>query len=256
MIDVQQQKDTRRVYLNEVGIKDLTFPIEIKNKDGKWQTTHAKISLSVDLDPEQRGTHMSRFVDIIQENNRIDLNHIKNILSIIQEKLGATKSFIELQFEYFIKKEAPVSKKISYINVGVNYKAWLDKELEFEMTVITPVTTLCPCSKEISEASAHNQRGNVSITVKSNEFIWIEDLVKISEDSASSPLYALLKRPDEKYVTEYAYNNPRFVEDVCREVKLKLEKENISKKYEILVESFESIHNHNAFAKIISEDMN
>ncbi|MDL2310342.1 GTP cyclohydrolase FolE2 [Peptostreptococcaceae bacterium OttesenSCG-928-C18] len=256
MIDVQQQEDTRKVYLNEVGIKDLTFPIEIKSKDGTWQTTHAKISLSVDLDPSQRGTHMSRFVDIIQENNQIDLKHIKNILTIIQEKLGANKSFIELHFEHFIKKEAPVSKKVSYINVGVKYKAWLDEDLEFEMTVETPVTTLCPCSKEISEASAHNQRGNVSITVRSTDFIWIEDLVKISEESASSPLYALLKRPDEKYVTEYAYNNPRFVEDVCREVKLKLDNKKIASKYVILVESFESIHNHNAFAKIISGDMN
>lgn len=255
MKDVQQQVDERDIYLNEVGIKDLVFPVEIKNKDGKWQTTHAKISLSVDLDPSQRGTHMSRFVDIIQKNNRIDLKHIKNILAVIQEKLGAKKSFIELKFEYFIKKEAPVSKKISFINVGVQYKAWLGETFEFEMTVNTPATTLCPCSKEISEFSAHNQRANISITVRSNEFIWIEDLVKISEDSASSPVYALLKRPDEKYVTEYAYENPRFVEDVCREVKIRLDENKIATRYKILVESFESIHNHNAFAKIISEEM-
>ena len=234
MKDVQQQVDERDIYLNEVGIKDLVFPIEIKNKDGKWQTTHARISLSVDLDPSQRGTHM---------------------LAVIQEKLGAKKSFIELEFEYFIKKEAPVSKKVSFINVGVKYKAWLGETFEFEMTVNTPATTLCPCSKEISEFSAHNQRANISITVRSNEFIWIEDLVKISEDSASSPVYALLKRPDEKYVTEYAYENPRFVEDVCREVKIRLDENKIASRYKILVESFESIHNHNAFAKIISEAM-
>lgn len=256
MKDVQQQVDERDIYLNEVGINNLVFPIEIKNKDGEWQNTAAKISLSVDLDPSQRGTHMSRFVDLIQDNNRIDLKHIKNILELMKERLGAEKSFIELDFEYFIKKEAPVSKKQSYINVGVIYKAWLGETFEFEMTVETPATTLCPCSKEISEYSAHNQRANIAITVRSNEFIWIEDLVKISEDSASSPVYSLLKRPDEKYVTEFAYENPRFVEDVCREVKIRLDEKNITKKYKILVESFESIHNHNAFAKIKSEEMN
>lgn len=255
MKDVQQQVDERNVYLNEVGINNLVFPIEIKNKDGEWQSSHATISLSVDLSPEQRGTHMSRFVDIIQQNNRIDLKHIKNILEVIRETLDAKKSFIELDFEYFIKKEAPVSKKTSYINVGVKYKAWLGDKFEFEMTVETPATTLCPCSKEISEYSAHNQRANIAITVRSTEFIWIEDLVEISESAASSPVYSLLKRPDEKYVTELAYENPRFVEDVCREVKLKLEERQIAEKYKILVESYESIHNHNAFAKIISKDM-
>lgn len=255
MKDVQKQVDERNIYLNEVGINNLVFPIEIKDKDGKWQKSHATISLSVDLPPEQKGTHMSRFVDIIQDNNKIDLKHIRNILEIIREKLGATKSFIELDFEYFIKKEAPVSKKTSYLNVGVKYKAWLGDTFEFEMTVETPVTTLCPCSKEISEYSAHNQRANIAITIRSNEFIWIEDLVEISEKSASSPIYSLLKRPDEKFVTELAYDNPRFVEDVCREVKIKLEEMNKIKKYKILVESYESIHNHNAFAKIISKEM-
>ena len=196
---------------------------------------------------------MSRFVDIIQENNRIDLKQIKNILSIIKERLGAEKSFIKLSFQYFIKKEAPVSKKLSYTDVEVEYKAWLGEDFEFEMTVKTPVTTLCPCSKEISEYGAHNQRATVAIKVRSKDFIWIEDLVKISEEASSSPVYSLLKRPDEKFVTEYAYENPRFVEDVCREVKLKIDQEGLASDYQIVVESFESIHNHNAFAKIISK---
>ncbi len=250
MKDVQQELDLRGVYLNEVGIKDLVYPIEIKNKEGNWQTTHSKIKLSVDLEPTQKGTHMSRFIEIIEGNNKIDLKHIKNILGIVKKKLKAKKSFIEMDFEYFIKKSAPISKKASYLNVGINYKAWLEEEFEFEMTVRTPVTTLCPCSKEISQYGAHNQRADISITVCSRDFIWIEDLVKISEEAASSPVYSLLKRPDEKYVTEYAYENPRFVEDVCREVKLKIDENNVAKKYKILVESHESIHNHIAFAKI------
>ena len=253
MLDVQNLKDHRNIYLNEVGVRNLVFPIEIKDKNGNWQATHGNISLSVDLSPSQKGTHMSRFVDIIQENNRIDLKQIKNILSIIKERLGAEKSFIKLSFQYFIKKEAPVSKKLSYTDVEVEYKAWLGEDFEFEMTVKTPVTTLCPCSKEISQYGAHNQRATVAIRVRSKDFIWIEDLVKISEEASSSPVYSLLKRPDEKFVTEYAYENPRFVEDVCREVKLKIDQEGLASDYQIVVESFESIHNHNAFAKIISK---
>lgn len=252
MKDVQQQIDDRNVYLNEVGIKDLVFPIEIRKKDGTWDTTRAVISLSVDLDAKQKGTHMSRFVDIIQENNRIEIKKMRNILEIIKDRLEAENSYITLDFDYFIEKEAPVSKKISYLDVSVEYRAWLKNgEFEFEMTVNTPVTTLCPCSKEISNYSAHNQRANVALTVCTNEFIWIEDLVKISEDSASSPIYSMLKRPDEKYVTEYAYDNPRFVEDVCREVKLKVDELSNIKSFKVEVESYESIHNHSAYAKVI-----
>lgn len=252
MKDVQQQLDTRNVYLNEVGIKDLTFPIQIMMKDGSWNTTKAIISLSVDLPPTQKGTHMSRFVDIIQENNKLDIKHMRKILEIIKERLGAKSSYIKLDFDYFIEKEAPVSKRISYLDVQVEYRAWLkEDDFEFEMTVNTPVTTLCPCSKEISDYSAHNQRANVALTIRTDEFVWIEDLVKISEESASSPIYSMLKRPDEKYVTEYAYDHPRFVEDVCREVKLKVDKLKNIKSFCVEVESYESIHNHSAYAKVI-----
>ena len=252
MKDVQKQIDERNVYLNEVGVKDLTFPIQIKKKDGTWENTKGIISLSVDLDPKQKGTHMSRFVDIIQENNKLDIKHMRNILEIIKDRLEAQSSYITLDFDYFIEKEAPVSKKISYLDVSVEYRAWLKgDDFEFEMTVNTPVTTLCPCSKEISDYSAHNQRANVALTIRTNEFIWIEDLVKICEESASSPIYSMLKRPDEKYVTEYAYDHPKFVEDVCREVKLKVDKLPNIKRFEVEVESYESIHNHSAYAKVI-----
>ncbi|MBS4536529.1 GTP cyclohydrolase I FolE2 [Clostridium sp. D2Q-14] len=252
MKDVQEQKDYRNVYLNEVGIKKLNFFIDIKKKDGTWETTKAVIGMSVDLDESQKGTHMSRFVDVIQDNNRLDFNNMDNTLKIIRDRLEAKNSYINLKFDYFIQKEAPVSKKISYLDVGVDYKAWLkDDNFISEMTVNIPITTLCPCSKEISNYSAHNQRANVALTIRTDKFIWIEDLVKIAEESSSSPIYAMLKRPDEKYVTEYAFDHPKFVEDVCRDVKLKLDKFKNIKNYEVEVESYESIHNHSAYAKVI-----
>lgn len=252
MKDVQRQIDTRNVYLNEVGVKDLVFPVKIKTKSGDFITTKALISLSVDLPPTQKGTHMSRFVDIIQNNNKLDIKNMRNILEIIKEKLEAKSSFIKLDFDYFIEKEAPVTKRKSYLDVKVEYRAWLkDGKFEFEMTVNTPITTLCPCSKEISDYSAHNQRANVALTIRTNEFIWIEDLIGISENAASSPIYSLLKRPDEKYVTEYAYDHPKFVEDVCRDVKLSLDKFKEIDAYCIEVESYESIHNHSAYAKVL-----
>lgn len=249
MIDVQSRKDGRNVYLNEVGIRKLELPLDILRKDGTWQTTNACISMSVDLAKEQKGTHMSRFVEIIQENRRLKLQEMKKILSDIRGNLQAEKSQIELSFTYFIEKKAPVTGKLSWLNVNVRFRAELSDEFSFEMEVITPVTTLCPCSKEISSYSAHNQRAEVSILMGTAQRIWIEDLVEVAESAASAPVYPLLKRPDEKFVTEQAYENPRFVEDVCREVKLQIDERFITDYYEITVESFESIHNHSAFAK-------
>ena len=251
MKDGQNQPDRRQIYLNQVGIKDFRMPMEICNKNGEWLSTAADISLLVGLDASLRGTHMSRFVDIIQENRRMDLKHMRNILESIQQRLESRSSFVRMKFDYFIEKESPVTRLASFINVQVEYSASLEgNDFEFDMKVITPVTTLCPCSKEISEYSAHNQRANVSIQIRRKKFMWIEDLVEIAEQSASSPVYSLLKRPDEKYVTEHAYDNPRFVEDVCREAKLRVDRMRDVKEYCIEVESLESIHNHSAYAMV------
>ncbi len=251
MKDVQKQIDERGVYLNKVGIKDLVFPIEIHNRKGEWISTAATVSLFVGLDAQQRGTHMSRFVDVINKRRRIDLKEMREILEDMCERLEAKNSFIRLCFDYFIEKDSPVMHIPSLINVKVEYDASLvDGDFEFDMKVTTPVTTLCPCSKEISDYSAHNQRANVSIQVRRKKFIWIEELVEIAESSASSPVYSLLKRPDEKFVTELAYDNPRFVEDVCREVKLKVDAMEDIRGFCIEVESMESIHNHSAYAMV------
>ena len=252
MKDVQNQRDDRNIYLNQVGIKDLVLPIEIMQKDGAFGVTRASISLAVDLAPEKKGTHMSRFVDIMQNHRRIDIRNVRLILEELRQRLEAENSYITMEFDYFIEKEAPVTAKKSFLDVNVKYSAWIkDGEFEFEMTVNTPVTTLCPCSKEISDYSAHNQRANVAVTIRTGEFIWIEDIVRICEQSASSPVYSVLKRPDEKYVTEFAYENPRFVEDVAREVQIRMAELGDFISYTIEVESFESIHNHSAYAKII-----
>lgn len=251
MKDVQKQIDNRNIFLNRVGIKDFRFPVEIKNKRGEWLGTAGNISLFVGLAENQKGTHMSRFLEIIQDNRKMDLKHMKKILEDIREKLESDSSYIIVDFDYFIEKESPVTKIKSMINVKVEYEGFLvGDDFEFKMKVISPATTLCPCSKEISQYSAHNQRANISIQISSKKFVWIEDIVKIAEESASAPVYSLLKRPDEKFVTEQAYDNPRFVEDVCREVKIRVDKMEDIEDYIIEVESLESIHNHSAYAMV------
>ena len=251
MKDVQNQKDSRNIYLNQVGIRGLKFPIEIKNGEGEWIPVIAEISMFADLEPKQKGTHMSRFVEIIQEFHRMDLKHIRLILEAIRNRLEAKNSFFQVRFDYFVWKKSPVTGLESYLDVQVEYNGSLvDDQLVFDQTVRTPVTTLCPCSKEISDFSAHNQRAVVSITARTEKYIWIEDLVRIAEKAASSPVFTLLKRPDEKFVTEYAYENPKFVEDVAREAKMEMDTITEISEYTIEVESCESIHNHSAYAKV------
>lgn len=255
MKDVQSQYDERNISLNEVGIKNLLYPVEIKDSEGSWITVTAQISASVGLGPNQKGTHMSRFVEVIQENQRrIDLKQIRALLENMKTRLNAENSFLSIKFDYFVRKKSPVTEKESLMNVKAEiHSALIGDELEFEMTVRTPVTTLCPCSKEISDYSAHNQRAIVSVTANTFKFIPFEWFVGVAEESASSPLYTLLKRPDEKFVTEFAYDHPRFVEDVAREVKQRLDENRDIRSYMVEVESYESIHNHSAYAKVIGE---
>ncbi len=253
MKDVQNQKDSRNIPLNEVGIKNLRYPLDIKDSNGQWFTTHTTISARVGLPADKRGTHMSRFVEIIQAYDKLNLKDMKELLRSMQTTLEAETAYLEISFDYFVKKKAPVSGKEAYLNILVTVNASLERDdFHFVVTVQTPVTTLCPCSKEISDYSAHNQRALVTITTDTQKFIPLERYVAISEAAASSPLYTLLKRPDEKYVTEYAYDHPKFVEDVCRDVKQQLDQMDGINSYVVEVESLESIHNHSAYAKVTS----
>jgi GTP cyclohydrolase I len=249
MKDIQNQKDLRKIPINKVGIEDLVYPIRVMDRANVLQHTIAKVKLSVELPHHFRGTHMSRFVEVLNKHsNNITIQNIEGILDELKKALRAEKSYLELEFSYFIKKKAPVSRLESYMNYTCKFIASKAETFDFILEVDVPVHTLCPCSKEISERGAHNQRAEISIQVRTSKLVWIEELVEIAEESASSPLFALLKRPDEKLVTEKAFDTPRFVEDVVREVALRLNREPRIFWFKINVKSFESIHNHNAFA--------
>lgn len=248
MKDVQSQVDERNIYLNKVGINEFKKPITLKDKNSEVQHSIATISASVDLKAEERGTHMSRFVEVLNDVHNINPTEIEPILKTMKERLHAETSYLEMTFDYFIEKTAPVSGKKSWLDVKCRYEASLDDEFHFNLTVETPVTTLCPCSKEISEYGAHNQKAEVAITVSFHHMLWIEDIVKIAENNASCEIFPLLKRVDEKYVTETAYENPKFVEDVCRDCAVELEGIDEISYYKVKATSLESIHSHTAFA--------
>ncbi len=253
--DTQNQTDIREIPINKVGVKNLKYPIALKDRDNEIQHTIATISMTVDLPMEFKGTHMSRFVEILQNKEReIHIDSIYSILKEMQKKLHATSAHIEMEFPYFKEKKAPVSGKPSLIDYKVKFHAVVTgNKKDFIMTVGVPVTTLCPCSKSISKYGAHNQRGEVTVSVRFDDIVWIEDIVTIIEKSASAELYSLLKREDEKFVTERAYENPVFVEDLVRNVVVKLKALGKVKWFQVEAENFESIHNHNAYAMIESD---
>jgi len=248
MDDVQGQRDDRKVSLKKVGIKDLKWPIKVMDKTQGTQNTVGTLELSVDLPSDIRGTHMSRFIEMANSMESLNPKNLEALLTQLKERLQAKVGHCKIEFDYFIKKPSPVTGILSPFNVGCTFEAELSDEFNFLIKVNVPVSTLCPCSKEISEFGAHNQRATISISLRMNKLIWIEDIVTIAEESASSPVYSLLKREDEKFVTETAYLNPRFVEDAVREVSLKLDELDEILWYSVHVESIESIHNHNAFA--------
>jgi GTP cyclohydrolase I len=251
MKDVQSSRDYRKQPIEKVGIRNIRYPITVRDKDREKQETVANVTLSVNLPHTARGTHMSRLVEVLDRfKDEVSYQSLDLILIEIKKALQAEESHIELAFPYFLRKKAPVSGQESLMSYDCGIFATYTGHLEIATRVEVPVHTLCPCSKEISTMSAHNQRGTVAITVGMTKFIWIEDLIQIAEDSASSPVYALLKREDEKYITERAYDNPRFVEDVVREVALRLQELPGLRYHSIEVENFESIHNHSAYAII------
>lgn len=253
--DTQNQTDIRDIPIDKVGIKNLKYPITVKDRDGGVQHTVATVTMTVDLPKEFKGTHMSRFVEVLMNKKEIHIDSIFEILKEMQNKLHANSAHIELDFPYFKEKLAPVSRKPSLIDYRIKFHAVVNKnKKDVIMTVVVPVKTLCPCSKNISKYGAHNQRGEVTVAVRFNDIVWFEDVISIVEQSASCELFTLLKRDDEKYVTEKAYENPVFVEDVVRNVVTKLKQNEKILWYHVEAENFESIHNHNAYAMIESHE--
>jgi GTP cyclohydrolase IB len=252
MHDEQNQRDTRELRIDKVGVRGLRFPIQVKDKAREVQNTVAMIGMFVDLPKEFKGTHMSRFIEVLNAHGSvIHVDNISEILRALQKKLNAETAHLEIEFPYFLTKLSPVTEKAGVMDYIARFDATaIGKEIDFVLTVKVGVTTLCPCSKAISEYGAHNQRGLVTLQIRSSESIWIEDLIATVESCASSELYALLKRLDEKAVTERAYENPVFVEDLVRNVALALNADARMTWYKVEAENFESIHNHNAYACI------
>ncbi|MDH5183623.1 MAG: GTP cyclohydrolase FolE2 [Gammaproteobacteria bacterium] len=250
--DVQNSQDTRQIPINKVGIKDIRHPIKVSDRSGGEQHTIANFNMYVNLPHNFKGTHMSRFVEILNNHEReLTVKSFKEMLSEMIERLEAEAGHIEMSFPYFVNKKAPVSGVESLMDYDVTFIGEIKNGTpEMSLKVLVPVTSLCPCSKKISDYGAHNQRSHVTITIKTKDFVWIEDIIDLVEKEASCELYGLLKRPDEKQVTERAYDNPKFVEDMVRDVAARLNEDDRINYYMVESENFESIHNHSAYALI------
>ena len=250
--DVQGSADTRRLAINKVGIKDIRHPVRIRDRSGGEQHTIAQFNMYVSLPHNFKGTHMSRFVQILnQHEHEITVQSFRDMLTEMSERLEAESGHIEMMFPYFVNKAAPVTGVQSLLDYEISFIGEICAgKTAMRVKLVVPVTSLCPCSKEISQYGAHNQRSHVTLDVKVKDFIWIEELIELAEQQASSELYGLLKRPDEKYVTEKAYENPKFVEDLVRDVAACLNADERISAYSVAAENFESIHNHSAYAMI------
>lgn len=250
--DIQSLRDTRDMPIDAVGIKGVRYPLTIISAD-RWVPTVASFSMTVGLAATAKGTHMSRFIELIEEQSEaLDLQGFQQLLARMLERLEARNGTIEMRFPYFVKKTAPISGIQSLLDVDVCWRVsrFPDRACRTWLQVLVPATSLCPCSKEISRYGAHNQRSHISIEAELDADMTHEELIDIAESSASCEVYGLLKRQDEKYVTERAYDNPKFVEDLVRDVALALEGDSRIAHYRVEVENFESIHNHSAFAYI------
>ena len=253
--DVQNTPDTRRLPIDKVGIKEIRHPVRVKDKGQGEQHTIACFNMYVELPHNFKGTHMSRFVEILNNHEpEISVESFKDMLQEMTQRLEAETGHIEMSFPYFINKKAPISGVQSLMDYQVSFTGEInDGGHTMTIKVIVPVTSLCPCSKKISDYGAHNQRSHVTLSVTTNSFVWVEDLIELVEEEASCELYGLLKRPDEKYVTERAYDNPKFVEDMVRDIAARLNADDRIDAYTVESENFESIHNHSAYA-MISKD--
>jgi len=250
--DVQNTPDVRHLAIDKVGIKSIRHPVKVKDKSGGVQHTVAMFNMYVHLPHNFKGTHMSRFVEILNmSEHEISVENFETILREMVKRLEARSGHIEMTFPYFVSKAAPVSGVTSLLDYEVTFIGEIqDGDYRITVKVLVPVTSLCPCSKKISNYGAHNQRSHVTVSALINDFIWVEDIINLVEEQASCQLYGLLKRPDEKYVTEHAYDNPKFVEDMVRDVAAQLNTESRIDAYVVESENFESIHNHSAYALI------
>ena len=252
MEDVQSSQDTRQIPINKVGIKDIRHPVRVSDRTGGEQHTIANFNMYVNLPHNFKGTHMSRFVEILNNHEReISVKSFKEMMVEMTERLEADSGHIEMNFPYFVNKTAPESKVQSLMDYDVTFIGdFINGDNQFTLKVLVPVTSLCPCSKKISDYGAHNQRSHVTVTAKLKDFMWIEEIIDLVEQEASCELYGLLKRPDEKAITERAYDNPKFVEDMVRDVAARLNEDDRISSYIAESENFESIHNHSAYALI------
>ena len=250
--DVQGSNDIRNIPIDKVGIKDIRHPVRVRDRSAGDQHTIANFNMYVNLPHNFKGTHMSRFVEVLNKHEReISVHSFKDMVQEMTALLEAESGHIEMKFPYFVMKQAPVSKVKSLMDYDVAFIGEVNHgKPSLWIKVVVPVTSLCPCSKQISDYGAHNQRSHVTVKVRTQEFIWIEELIDMVEQEASCQLYGLLKRPDEKFVTEAAYNNPKFVEDMVRDVAQRCNADARITAYVVESENFESIHNHSAYAMI------
>ena len=253
--DIQGTPDHRELAINQVGVRGLRYPLQLIDANGDTHATVASVTMTVGLPPTVKGTHMSRFVEIMEAQDApLTLTELKSLFNRMRQRLDATSGKIEFDFPYFIRKQAPVSGVTSLIDIdaGITLSSQAAGHADLTLKIVAPVTSLCPCSKEISDYGAHNQRSHITInaTLKDSAEMNLEDLVRMAEEEASCEVFGLLKRPDEKWVTERAYDNPKFVEDLVRDIALRLKRETRITHWSVSSENFESIHNHSAYALI------
>ncbi len=251
--DMQNTRDERNIPIDKVGVRGVKYPISVLDRKDERQHTIGDFTLTVSLPHHFKGTHMSRFLEVLNDHKKeVSVHGIPNILKALKEKLHAESAHLEVYFPFFMTKKAPVTEKEGMMPYNCGFIAEANGSLDMVMYLQVPVTTLCPCSKEISARGAHNQRGYVTVRVRArnDQHVWLEEIVEMIEDSGSCALYPVLKRPDEKWVTEHAFDNPRFVEDMIREVALRFDADERIASYEIEVENHESIHAHNAYAYV------
>jgi len=254
LVDVQASQDERGVGIDRVGIKDFRMPIRVLSRDDIEQQCAAAVDMYVSLPPDVRGTHMSRFVEVLQEREEpFTAARCLAICHAAKSRLNAAETHLDVEFEYFVQKEAPMTGAVGPLNYRIGISAYAGITDDLLLSVTAPATSLCPCSKEISRYGAHSQRCQVQASVRFEGDLWIEDLIETIESCASSPVYSVLKRPDEKHVTEKAYENPKFVEDIVRDLAVALQTDDRVVWFAVKSENFESIHNHNAYAEIVRD---
>lgn len=262
--DVQSRPDTRGIALDEVGVSGIRYPLVVLDREHAKQETVGEFSMSVHLPASTKGAHMSRFIEVLAHHaGEVTMHTLPAILEALRTRLGSDRAAVRVRFPYFVEREAPVSGARALMDYDCEFAAeGAGETLDFSLTVRVPVTSVCPCSKAISDYGAHNQRGYITISIRSRststtpgELVWIEELIELGEQSASAPVLPLVKRPDERYLTMLAYDNPVFVEDMVRNVVEHLDADPRVQSYSVQAVNDESIHNHAAFARMSSESL-